>query len=242
MSRWGRVIGLACTAALAVPAAAQAESESATAVFQSQVAAALPSAQAQVAAAQASGQIGSLVAQVEQRVTPPTISQDALAEALYNAGSGTAQSALVAPPSSASSPPAQTAATSGLRTAHAPTATAASPCWYGAESDWSHTIAGGATVVWLKEINPQWCGNGSSITYGHDNWEHPNWSNYPYCLTSVNNEQGWDINPSWAHGRQAATTGIYSPAIICVPILGSEHVTVRVAASGYWDRYDDFGY
>lgn len=86
-----------------------------------------------------------------------------------------------------------------------------------------------------------WCGNGSSIT-SIDGWGHHTWSQYPYCITDTSTQGGWDVYPSWQHGGQWGTTGLYTLAIVCAPILGSSHATMRVAANGYWDEYDDFGY
>lgn len=172
----------------------------------------------------------------------PSNQTQALAVALYDAGSSTAVTAPVAPPNpSAALPPVGSAPTLVQANRASPIAHAAS-CWGPVKSYWVHTIAGGANVASLTETNPSWCGNGSSISFGFNNWDHQTWSNYPYCLTNVSNHQGWDQHPAWAHGGLWGTTGVYSLAIVCIPILGSEHVTLRVAANGYWDRYDDFGF
>jgi hypothetical protein len=61
-------------------------------------------------------------------------------------------------------------------------------------------------------------------------------------MTDVNYEGGWDTYPSWAHGREGSTAGVYSIAVVCIPILGSQHVTNRLAANGYHDKVNDFGY
>jgi hypothetical protein len=157
----------------------------------------------------------------------PSVQTQALAVALYEAGSSSGDS--TAPPTALSVDRA------------GPIAHAAS-CWGPAVSKWWHNIAGGATVARLTVTNPSWCGNGSSITYGAGNWDHQPWSNYPYCLTSVSNHQGWDKYPSWGHGGIWGTAGVYTIPFVCAPILGSNHATLRVAANGYSDHYDDFGF
>lgn len=222
------VVAAIAASAVAAPAASAASSL------------ALAHARQQVRAAQheSHAAVSRLVARVRARrahaadaLSGPTPSQQALAVALYDAGSASedaTQSNLPVPSFTAD-------------VARAPIAKAAG-CWGPARDTWRHTIAGGANVVSLTETNPSWCGNGSSITFGHDNWDHKPWSQYPYCLTNVSNHQGWDHYASWAHGGIWGTTGIYTIAFVCAPILGSEHATVRVAANGYHDGYDDFGF
>lgn len=221
-----KIVAAALTAAsLAAPAAAQATSPA-------------QHARQEVRTAQKRGPraVRRLAANVQRRTahsasgaqTGPTPAQQALAVAMYQAGGVTET---VTP-----SPVGEPAFSSDMAVA------ASTKCRGPAKSYWSHSIAGGATVASLTETNPSWCGNGSSITFGHDNWQHKPWSNYPYCLTSVSTHQGWDKYPAWAHGGMWATTGVYTIALVCAPILGSEHTTLRVAANGYRDHADDFGF
>jgi hypothetical protein len=215
----------ACVAAFMGAGIAHADTLSTT---QAQIAAALPAAQAQIAVAQADGSLPLLDKQVtDPTLSPPSVHEDALAEALYNGGS---------PAENGNGPTTTLSATPALTTSSLGT------CWGPVRWRWSHTILGGATVVWIQTSNQQWCGNGSRITYGENNWLFPNWSNYPYCLTDISHHGGWDVYPNWAHGGQWATTGMYSGAFVCVPILGSEHATLRVDRYGGWDHYDDFGF
>jgi hypothetical protein len=169
----------------------------------------------------------------------PTPDQQELAVALYDAGDSEqlqSGSPAVGPP-----PGAPLGPLAGAARAHLPRAHAAS-CWGPARATWIHTILGGAHVAQLTEVNPSWCGNGRSISFGAGNWDHKTWAQWPYCMTNVSNHQGWDRYPVWAHGGIWGTSGVYTVALVCVPILGSSHATVRVAANGYWDRYDDFGF
>jgi hypothetical protein len=201
------------------------------------------SANATVARAERQGQAAErrLAARVLRRpraaaadAVGPTAQQQALAIALYRAGSNSGEEEMVPAPSEAAPPPAFL--TDAAR-AHA------AGCWGQIRSTWSHTIAGGAVVVWLRDINDGWCGNGSTITYGSHNFDRTQWAQYPYCLTNMSFRQGRDgTGYRWAHSGHWGTTGVYTGALLCLPILGSEHATLRIAANGYWDRYDDYGF
>ncbi len=118
----------------------------------------------------------------------------------------------------------------------------AAGCYAKEESVATHTIGGGANVIQLYATTSGWCGNGQTITSGEDDFANHLWSQYPYCNTDVENHSGWDGSHAWAHDGVWATQGIYTIAIVCAPVLGSMHATIRIAANGYWDKYDDFGF
>jgi hypothetical protein len=175
----------------------------------------------------------------------PTADQQALAVALYQSGTVVADtpagSTLPAPaPPTGIAPSGPTPMLSMFRSA--PIAHSAS-CWGRESSWWNHTVPGGAIVAKLEKFNYGWCGTGSQLTSGAYNFDHWQWAQYPYCLANESNRQGPDgTSGNWAHGGIWATTGIYSVAVVCVPILGGEHAVLRIAGNGYWDRYDDYGF
>jgi hypothetical protein len=168
----------------------------------------------------------------------PSATQQALATALYQegqAGNASDGPANVAAPPSPS--PAPVFSTQFM--AHA-----ASGCHGQEWSKWWHTIAGGAIVSRVEKTNYGWCWNSTNhLTSGTYNFDHHIWAQYPYCMMNESERQGPDgASGQWAHGGAWATTGIYSVAIVCVPILGGEHAVLRVAGGGYWDKTDDYGF
>lgn len=213
-------------------------------------------AQAEVSAAQQ--EPGALAALVAQATTPtqiglfgrplvgPTAIQAALAAILYQDGATQVNPSIPANP-----PLAVTATTNSVFNSN--------PCWGPHDTEATHTIAGGAVVVEMKITNPEWCGNGSTLSYGVHNWTPYAWTNWPYCgqpnggsgsINFNNGSAAWDqgsdgSSGGWAHARLAATIGEYPLGIpigsVCVTILGSVNDYMRVAANGYWDGYDDWG-
>jgi hypothetical protein len=231
---------LAVAGLLAVPSVGMAKTHRAFTPRQ------LAAARREVRIAKADGtlkQLSSLVMRRSARAADtttaagPDASQQALAVALYQEGSSAGQVTGAAP--AVAAPGGAAAATFGSDVR----ARSASACWGTISSDWWHTIAGGAIVARVNKYNYGWCGTGSRITSGEYNFNHYFWAQYPYCLTNESNNQGWDgTSYDWAHGGAWATTGVYTVALVCVPILGGEHATLRIAGNGYWDRYDDYGY
>ena len=117
-------------------------------------------------------------------------------------------------------------------------ATASSYCWGSRYNQYIWQIAGGANVAWIYVRANGWCGNGSSITwYGGGTFA--NWSWGPYCITNYNTNYSWDVPWSWIHMGTWGSVGVSYPWG-CFG-LKSNRVTLRIAANGYWDYYNDFG-
>jgi hypothetical protein len=142
-------------------------------------------------------------------------------------------STIPAPPITAAAPITTTkATTAALR----PRAHAAG-CW-STWTEWHWTVAG-AEVAWIRKIYSSWCGNGSSIS----SWSnaHASWVSSAWCLTNANLLESWDVVPSWRHGYYGASLGLWTPWGACAS-YNSGHTVVRIAANGYWDSYDDYGF
>jgi hypothetical protein len=161
----------------------------------------------------------------------PSEAQQALAIAMYQAGSEEVPDPVAVAPPSPFGP---------LMTSDVESHSAA--CWGHINSVWHHDTAGGAEVENLGVGLAGWCGNGSTITYGSHSFYSYDWAQYPYCHTNDEFNQGWDGSYRWAHARVGDTAGVYTLAVVCVPILGSQHRALRIAANGHWDRYDDWGF
>jgi hypothetical protein len=113
----------------------------------------------------------------------------------------------------------------------------ATGCWgyTWSKLTWS---AFGATIGWIEKTVSGWCGNGySESDWG---WGHATYSWGPYCLASVNNLHGWDVYPTWLHGIITADLGVSYPWG-CAGISGG-HAALRIAANGYHDNVDDWGF
>lgn len=115
----------------------------------------------------------------------------------------------------------------------------AAACWGSADSQWNWTLWG-SEVGWLYTRENGWCGNGTSITwYGGAFFS--NWAWGPFCVDDWNTNFSWDIPFSWLHaGSWGSLAYDYGPAGCLFPFNGG-HATIRYAANGYWDRYDDYG-
>lgn len=112
-------------------------------------------------------------------------------------------------------------------------------CYNGVHSQTNYNTTLG-TVAWLYTAMPAWCGIPNvEITYNASP-QFASWDWGPYCLTSKNTLWGWDVYPRWQHGGNWAEVGV-SYAFGCLGVRGF-HATLRIAANGYWDNYDDFGF
>jgi hypothetical protein len=113
-------------------------------------------------------------------------------------------------------------------------------CWGGAWTQLEWAVAPGAIVGWLYANAGEWCGNGSAMEY----LSGPiltTWSWGPFCINNQIQEWAWDVYNSWVHTGQWGSIGVSYPWG-CFNWEGEEHATVRIAANGYWDTYDDFGF
>jgi hypothetical protein len=115
----------------------------------------------------------------------------------------------------------------------------AAGCWNGAWNQWTWRTAWGSAIGWLYSRYNTWCGNGYAIYYATGP-TFARWAWGPYCITNGNLADAWDVWPTWIHIGNWGTLGVSYPWG-CLGIKGG-HAVVRVAATGYWDTYDDFGF
>lgn len=112
-------------------------------------------------------------------------------------------------------------------------------CWGEAWTILEWDIAPGATVAWLYANAGWWCGNGYEMT-GLGGPTLTTWSWGPFCIGNQYQNWSWDVYNSWVHTGQWGSIGASYPWG-CFTWEGG-HATVRIAANGYWDTYDDFGF
>ena len=115
----------------------------------------------------------------------------------------------------------------------------AAGCWGWAWTQHDITVFGGNPIAWIYVRENGWCGNGYSMTWlggpTFANWE---WG--PYCLTNHGENYTWDYWPTWVHMANWGTVGVSYPWG-CFGLRG-EKVVVRIAANGYWDTWNDYGF
>lgn len=82
--------------------------------------------------------------------------------------------------------------------------------------------------------------HGSSIT-SDQGWGHTTWAWGPYCIGNFETPHGWDAYPSWKHGGVWGNVGVTYPWG-CGSLSSGGHAVIRIAANGYEDFYDDYGF
>lgn len=112
-------------------------------------------------------------------------------------------------------------------------------CYGGEHSQTNYNTAIG-TIAWVYTSMPVWCGVPNGYISYNAAPGFAQWSWGPYCLESQNHLWNWDAYPKWQHGGNWAEVGV-SYVWGCAGIRGV-HATLRIAANGYWDTYDDFGF
>lgn len=131
-----------------------------------------------------------------------------------------------------------TAATTASRHRHSVRAHA-SACYGSPSAQWNYTEAG-KLVAWIYVRVNSWCGNpGVSITWSGGP-SFANWHWGPFCLGTVGYNWSWDYYPRWIHTATWASQGVIYPWG-CFTYNGGKAV-IRIAASGYHDEYNDYGF
>jgi hypothetical protein len=122
---------------------------------------------------------------------------------------------------------------------HGPVAHAAF-CGGNWAADTDEGYAFGGTVAWAFVRNEGWCGNGYEITWdGGPDFDGWTW-NPEICSYGWNTNYSWDGSTAWIHMEDNFVAGFSYPWG-CYGWWELKAV-VRVAANGYWDTYDDFGF
>jgi hypothetical protein len=100
----------------------------------------------------------------------------------------------------------------------------------------------GAAVGRITTVEGGWSGTGTYISWVAQPTFPKPWSYGPYCINSYESHWGWDGNTvAWMHfGAWGALGASYVWG--CGTIGSYSHATIRIAASGYIDSYDDFGF
>jgi hypothetical protein len=114
----------------------------------------------------------------------------------------------------------------------------AAGCYGSPWSQTSWTVAGG-TIGWLYVRENGWCGQ-SGYIYWYGGATFASWSWGIYCFANKGADYSWDGYPAWIHMAHWATLGVSYPWG-CVGISGGK-VQQRIAWTGYWDRYNDYGF
>ena len=116
-----------------------------------------------------------------------------------------------------------------------------SRCYTGftATREWHIAVIG----VWVGTIRHHvgsWCGNGTRITTSPSH-SHYISAGFAYCIVTNYNTWEWDVYYSWQHGGLWASIGVGVNG--ACENAGDEHRAInRIAADGYHDHYDDFGF
>ncbi len=126
---------------------------------------------------------------------------------------------------------------------HRPRAHAADACWSGAWTMEEWAIAPGAIVGWVYANAGAWCGRYGwwLYWYGGPTLAQWSWGGGDFCMANINQSFTWDVYPTWIHTGEWGTLGLSYPWG-CWGVFGSGRAVVRIAANGYWDTYDDFGF
>ena len=95
------------------------------------------------------------------------------------------------------------------------------------------------SVAWLYVRENGWCGNGWDI-YWYGGASFAEWAWGPYCFTGRGNDYSWDVYPSWIHTAVWGEVGV-TYVWGCFGISGGK-AQIRIAANGYWDLYNDYGW
>jgi hypothetical protein len=105
---------------------------------------------------------------------------------------------------------------------------------------WSQTswVIGG-TIGWLYVRENGWCGQ-SGYIYWYGGATFASWAWGIYCFANKGADYSWDGYPAWIHMAHWATLGVSYPWG-CAGISGGK-VQQRIAWTGYWDRYNDYGF
>jgi len=119
-----------------------------------------------------------------------------------------------------------------------------SSCWYVGShvSNWVGWKEAGVVVIKLTKGHNYWCGNGYSITSnGIAGFYSKPWAQFPWCAGDIDRMTGWDApHYQWAHSRIDAHFGLLTPWFSCAGFFGSDGITLRIAANGHHDWYNDF--
>ncbi len=135
-------------------------------------------------------------------------------------------------PKSGLEPPAFASRKRTVKTAH-------SASCYGSPSNRKWLELYGAYIAWVYVRENGWCGSNGRITwYGGPTFADWEWG--PYCLTHHGTNYSWDYYPSWIHMANWGTVGVTYPWG-CYGIRGIKTV-LRIAWSGYYDYYNDYGF
>jgi hypothetical protein len=97
----------------------------------------------------------------------------------------------------------------------------------------------GQTVAWIFVRENGWCGSGGRITWlGGPTFA--DWSWGPFCLGGVGTNYSWDGSVAWVHMAIWGSLGNSYPWG-CFTWSGAK-IVQRIAWTGYWDRYNDYGF
>ncbi|HSW85796.1 MAG TPA: hypothetical protein VLF79_04305 [Candidatus Saccharimonadales bacterium] len=111
---------------------------------------------------------------------------------------------------------------------------------YGSPWNEHYWTEAGATVAWVYVRENGWCGSSGRITwYGGASFASWRWG--PFCLGNHGSNYSWDYYPSWIHMANWATLGVTYPWG-CFTYLSGGKAVVRIAWSGYWDSFNDYGF
>ena len=100
-------------------------------------------------------------------------------------------------------------------------------------------VAPEAVVGWIYIREQGWCYNGYSMTWLGGSFG-TQWSWGPFCWTGLAENYSWDVEWSWVHMARWGSLGISYPWG-CGGLWGGK-VPIRIAANGYWDFYNDYGF
>jgi hypothetical protein len=111
-------------------------------------------------------------------------------------------------------------------------------CYGNPWSQTNWTVFGG-TIGWLYVRENGWCGSGGRIYAG--TWPtFAEWAWAVYCFTNKGTDFSWDVLYSWQHMAHWASLGVTYPWG-CGGVSGGK-VQIRIAWTGYWDEYNDYGF
>jgi hypothetical protein len=97
----------------------------------------------------------------------------------------------------------------------------------------------GQTVGWIFVRENGWCGSGGRITWlGVPTFA--SWSWGPFCLGNQGDNYSWDGSVAWVHMAKWGSLGNSYPWG-CFTWSGAK-VVIRIAWTGYWDEYNDYGF
>lgn len=109
-----------------------------------------------------------------------------------------------------------------------------------AEQDQWYVKGIGTVIAWIYVRVNGWCGNPGVNIYWSGGPTFANWAWGPFCFAGLQTNWSWDIFPRWIHTAIWASQGVPYP-FGCLGLHGGK-TQIRIAASGYADTYNDYGF